>query len=233
MSGILTRSVGADVVDELESLSPAQQTDAVAALGIETSTGGQGVSDAGKFAIFKSKGGLELSGFSGSDMGLNVICKEASAFCIELSTSFNNCVALSHHLGGNNSVTLSIDGTGGATGAVGLYAWMDGAVWVAGDSGASDYLSAWGDGSLRWHPNGSHVSSQCYELAGDTATPSAKRRYLLKDHGDSGNANVVAVITKGTTGDPASGYEGQMVINTFDNTLKCWAEGAWRQLVTW
>lgn len=40
--------------------------------------------------------------------------------------------------------------------------------------------------------------------------------------------------TKTDTGDYASGnWEGRMVINTFDNTFKVYAEGAWRSLATW
>ena len=38
--------------------------------------------------------------------------------------------------------------------------------------------------------------------------------------------------TKTTTGDP-TGAEGMLVINTFDNTLKVYAEGAWRTIATW
>jgi len=37
-----------------------------------------------------------------------------------------------------------------------------------------------------------------------------------------------------TTGsDSVSGYEGQVVINTFDNNIKQYAEGAWRTLASW
>jgi len=35
------------------------------------------------------------------------------------------------------------------------------------------------------------------------------------------------------TGDPATGKSGEMVENTFDNTLKVWADGAWRQIASW
>ena len=40
------------------------------------------------------------------------------------------------------------------------------------------------------------------------------------------------IVTKATTGDPAA-TEPTLVINTFDNTFKVWAEGAWRTLATW
>lgn len=39
-------------------------------------------------------------------------------------------------------------------------------------------------------------------------------------------------VTKTTTGD-GTGVEGLFQINTFDNTFKVYAEGAWRQLATW
>ena len=41
----------------------------------------------------------------------------------------------------------------------------------------------------------------------------------------------VGITTKITTGDP-TGREGLMVINTFDNTFKIYADGAWRTLTT-
>ena len=38
---------------------------------------------------------------------------------------------------------------------------------------------------------------------------------------------------KTTTGDPTSRTEGEIVINKVDNTVKIYADGGWRQLVTW
>ena len=43
----------------------------------------------------------------------------------------------------------------------------------------------------------------------------------------------IQLITKTTTGNPATGHEGQMVINTFDNTLKMYADSGWRTLANW
>jgi len=40
-------------------------------------------------------------------------------------------------------------------------------------------------------------------------------------------------IVKTTTGDFLAAREGQMVINTASNTLKIYAEGAWRTITTW
>ena len=46
-------------------------------------------------------------------------------------------------------------------------------------------------------------------------------------------ARINIVTIKTTTGDYGSGYEGQVVINTFDNNIKQYAEGAWRTLASW
>lgn len=43
---------------------------------------------------------------------------------------------------------------------------------------------------------------------------------------------VVLSSSKGTTGDP-TGAEGMIYINTFDNAVKMYADGAWRTLVSW
>ena len=38
---------------------------------------------------------------------------------------------------------------------------------------------------------------------------------------------------KSTTGNPATGIEGEICINTFDNNVKIYAEGGWRQIAAW
>jgi hypothetical protein len=43
---------------------------------------------------------------------------------------------------------------------------------------------------------------------------------------------IPTVITKADTGDP-TGREGLVCINTFDNTVKIFADAAWRQLASW
>jgi len=43
---------------------------------------------------------------------------------------------------------------------------------------------------------------------------------------------VGTILTKTDTGDP-TGAEGLFCINTYDNTFKIYAEGAWRSLATW
>ncbi len=38
---------------------------------------------------------------------------------------------------------------------------------------------------------------------------------------------------KTTTGDPASPATGDTYVNTFDNKVRTYADGAWRDLATW
>jgi hypothetical protein len=44
---------------------------------------------------------------------------------------------------------------------------------------------------------------------------------------------VPGVYLKTSTGDPAAFFEGMLVINTVDNTLKMYADGGFRQLASW
>jgi hypothetical protein len=45
--------------------------------------------------------------------------------------------------------------------------------------------------------------------------------------------NKPSAITKSTTGNPATGLEGQICINTFDNNVKIYADGGWREIASW
>lgn len=38
---------------------------------------------------------------------------------------------------------------------------------------------------------------------------------------------------KTTTGVPANPFEGMLVINSFDNNIKVYADGGWRTLASW
>jgi hypothetical protein len=40
------------------------------------------------------------------------------------------------------------------------------------------------------------------------------------------------IEVKKTTGDP-TGFEGRLVINTVDNRLRIYADGVWRNIITW
>jgi hypothetical protein len=47
------------------------------------------------------------------------------------------------------------------------------------------------------------------------------------------NVLIQGAYYKTTTGDPTWNFEGMICINEFDNTVKIYAEGAWRQIATW
>jgi hypothetical protein len=56
----------------------------------------------------------------------------------------------------------------------------------------------------------------------------------MMNEGLSGVKLVVAgIYIKATTGDPTTVYEGLIVLNTYDNTLKIYADEGWRTLATW
>jgi hypothetical protein len=56
----------------------------------------------------------------------------------------------------------------------------------------------------------------------------------MMNEGLSGVKLVVpGVYLKTSAGDPAAFFEGMLVINTLDNTLKIYADGGFRQLVSW
>lgn len=60
------------------------------------------------------------------------------------------------------------------------------------------------------------------------------QRYLDKVYSDIYREfSLREIVIKTTTGDPASPPEKYMVINSFDNTFKIYADGAWRTLATW
>lgn len=46
------------------------------------------------------------------------------------------------------------------------------------------------------------------------------------------NAGSLLIPIKGTTGDPAA-LEGKLYANTFDNKLRIYIDGAWRDIITW
>jgi len=48
-----------------------------------------------------------------------------------------------------------------------------------------------------------------------------------------GGAVGVVLPVKTDTGDPSSPAEGQLIVNTFDNNVQVYADGAWRTLASW
>lgn len=47
------------------------------------------------------------------------------------------------------------------------------------------------------------------------------------------SANALQILEIPAAGDPATGFEGQLNINRTANTIKIYADGAWRQIATW
>lgn len=43
----------------------------------------------------------------------------------------------------------------------------------------------------------------------------------------------IRLVVKTTTGDPSSPGEGDIYVNTADNKVRVYADGAWRDLATW
>lgn len=80
-----------------------------------------------------------------------------------------------------------------------------------------------------------------------TSSPADTAQFYTADiSGTAGSAgfhirneiNTAALILPGVryktdTGDPTDVFEGMLCINTFDNTYKVYAEGAWRTITTW
>jgi hypothetical protein len=48
----------------------------------------------------------------------------------------------------------------------------------------------------------------------------------------TGNLIVAGVLIKTDTGDPSQVHEGLMAINTYDNTVKIYADGGWRTIAS-
>ena len=61
-----------------------------------------------------------------------------------------------------------------------------------------------------------------------TIHPSLDYRFGL-----SGTGVGFVLPVRTSTGDPASPFEGQMYVNTADNALRVYADGAWRDVISW
>jgi len=99
-----------------------------------------------------------------------------------------------------------------------LAAWGGGALGTLGNFTAM-YL--WADGAEAAN------TEDVFEVYVKT-TPVLQVKY---DHATDTFLNILPA-TKANTGDP-SGVEGAIYINTYDNKIKMYADGAWRQLATW
>jgi len=66
----------------------------------------------------------------------------------------------------------------------------------------------------------------------DAGQLSSDSTYILPGIPSETTAYSGTIVIKTTTGD-ASGQDGLFQVNTFDNTFKVFADGAWRSLATW
>jgi hypothetical protein len=70
------------------------------------------------------------------------------------------------------------------------------------------------------------------QLGVGTGSNADRIGFMMRDGTAYQRAQIGIIETKTTTGDPAAGHEGRMVINTFDNTVKIYADGGWRTIAS-
>jgi hypothetical protein len=120
----------------------------------------------------------------------------------------------------------------GCTTASGFYSTASGGPSTIADA---DYATAFG----RWSTN--DISESFTVGYGDYENPKVDFRVrsgLVNVYGDLDVSQKVTMATlvlpvKTTTGDPASPVEGQIYVNTADNKVRVYADGAWRDLTSW
>lgn len=133
---------------------------------------------------------------------------------------------------GNGGAAIVQGGAGGATsGAGGSVAIYGGNATDGNSDGGNIYLFpgiAKGSGTEGHIGLLQNSSSSIEAKLNLTQLASSSKEFTFP------NATGVlgVVVTKTDTGDP-TGIEGLFEINTFDNKVKIYADGAWRQLVTW
>ena len=86
------------------------------------------------------------------------------------------------------------------------------------NEGLNSLVEIEASGQVRWFNNGIQLAYIASDGAG-TADFTNMGKFILP--------------VKTDTGDPTSPTEGQVYVNTFDNNIRCYADGAWRNLATW
>jgi hypothetical protein len=150
-----------------------------------------------------------ISGGSAINLGANVVMYGESHATVPNLTRFRN------------AGTTLLEITGAANVGIGLANFIFGtnAAKVLGFRAGTAPTSAPADVVQLW----------CEDI---NAVAGKAGLHMMAESGT--NKLVVAgIILKSDTGDPAQVHEGLMCINTYDNKVKIYAEGAWRQLATW
>jgi hypothetical protein len=150
------------------------------------------------------------------------------------TANIHNCVVSGFGTGGGKMRRTSASATGGITGNAGLSSNRQTVNMVQDNAGQYD-LGPWGCvDHVRHDSMSTAVAANRGLLQYGAGTGTAADRIELKMFDGSAQQRAVLglIETKTTTGDPTTGHEGRIVINTFDNTVKIYADAAWRTIAS-
>lgn len=101
---------------------------------------------------------------------------------------------------------------------------------IAATGGATAGISQFSDSIFHIFNNADNT--KVVELDVSNVATDTTRTWTVPDL--DGTVTIEGVIpVKTDTGDPGSPVEGQLYVNTFDNKIRVYADGAWRDLATW
>lgn len=165
-----------------------------AAIGISSSTGGNGAADAGKLLRFNSVGGVTLGSSSSANpvqiIGNSGYVFQATAvgvgvFAMEAGLTDNQQVGYSCHLVFDQQTGVAIDGNGG-TNSTGFQCNVNGVGLKVQDGDANDTLSIHGDGRI-----------QGWEMASAPSAPAANSYILYCEDNGSGKTRLMVRFATG------------------------------------
>jgi hypothetical protein len=148
-------------------------------------------------------------------------------------------------LGSNQNIYFNATDAFNGTHDVGFSRLAAGAIRLSnGSTGAGNLLIGTSAGAIG--TSGAGVLAMALSTAPTSSPADVAQLWAADMQGTAGNhgfhlrneINSASLILPGVryktdTGDPSDPFEGMMVINTFDNTFKVYAEGAWRTITTW
>lgn len=197
----------------------------------EGSLGGNGAADSGKVAVFGADGRLKST---------RVVI---GSFTETTSSTFwgnifEDAVVSVMNRSPGGGIGIQGDVPLGDINSAGVFGSAIAGNGVVGTSDSGTGVNALSVSGVPLSANTSSITSDIQVLS------SPGKQLTVKNNGslDWSDAQATAdtrtelevprLVTKATTGNPTA-TEPTFVINTFDNTLKIWAEGAWRTLATW